>query len=167
MKRWLQCWWAVRVVNSRPLAYISEHESLTPCCPSMFLQAVRDGSSPDIDDVEQRLLNRRFRYRQTLYREDNVPNPSDLRDISKGKLSLDQMKLLSFLQLNLLHCGESGIPVKRVPDLLGALLHLQHSGRHLHQTTKRHLASGSDDLFAHHMAGIHQQLCQSCHIHHF
>ncbi|GIY41782.1 DUF5641 domain-containing protein [Caerostris darwini] len=131
----------------------------------MFLQDVHDGSAPDIDDVEQRLLNRRFRYRQTLHkgqvvligsdnrkridrpfgvktefipgknkqvrlmkektshctllrpiqmiyplevdsskdfsnpltdleeqrRGDNVPNPSDLRDISKGKLSLDQI----------------------------------------------------------------------------
>ncbi|GIY52394.1 endonuclease [Caerostris extrusa] len=36
--------------------------------PSMFLQDVRDGSAPDIDDVEQRLLNKRFRYRQTLHK---------------------------------------------------------------------------------------------------
>ncbi|GIX71971.1 hypothetical protein CDAR_439531 [Caerostris darwini] len=39
----------------------------------------KDFSNPFTDLEEQR-------------RGDNVPNPSDLRDISKGKLSLDQMK---------------------------------------------------------------------------
>lgn len=51
-----------------------------------------------------------------------------------------------------------------LPILLAAVLQLQHHGRHVRQVQER-LPPGSDGLHAYHLAGLHQQLRQSGHLH--
>ncbi|GBO33536.1 hypothetical protein AVEN_139184-1 [Araneus ventricosus] len=43
------------IINSRPLAYISENDTdFTPISPSMFIQDIREWAVPDLDLVQRR-----------------------------------------------------------------------------------------------------------------
>ncbi|GBM09543.1 hypothetical protein AVEN_100449-1 [Araneus ventricosus] len=57
------------LINSRPLTYVSESEHLMPISPSSFLQDIKEGSTPDIDAIEHKSLNRRLQYRQNLQKD--------------------------------------------------------------------------------------------------
>lgn len=55
---------------------------------------------------------------------------------------------------------------RRVPVLLGAVLHVQHAGRPVHQAGEAGLQSGHQHVHLHHVAGLHEQLRESGHLHH-
>lgn len=55
---------------------------------------------------------------------------------------------------------------RRVPNLLGAVLHVQHHGRHLHEIRTR-LSAGRNGFPADHLVGLRQFVHQSRHLHHF
>ncbi|GBM61402.1 hypothetical protein AVEN_70764-1 [Araneus ventricosus] len=52
------------LINSRPLTYVSESEQLVPISPSSFLQGIKEWSTPDLDAIDHKSLNRRIKYRQ-------------------------------------------------------------------------------------------------------
>ena len=58
------------VINSRPLTYVSENnEDLIPLSPSMFLQEIQEVGVPDLDELDAKGFEKRFRYRQQLRNE--------------------------------------------------------------------------------------------------
>jgi len=50
-------------------------------------------------------------------------------------------------------------------DLLGAILHVQHSGCNVHQTIIK-LFTRCYSFHPYHMAGVYEQLCEPCHLYH-
>lgn len=54
---------------------------------------------------------------------------------------------------------------RRVPDLLGAVFHLQHHGRDVQQTELA-LSAGGGGFSPHHLAGVYEQFCESSHLYH-
>ncbi|GBN89021.1 hypothetical protein AVEN_71169-1 [Araneus ventricosus] len=55
------------VINSRPLSHVSERDSeLIPLSPNSFLQDFRQIGVPDLDQVDEVVLNKRIKYRQQL-----------------------------------------------------------------------------------------------------
>ncbi|GBN01820.1 hypothetical protein AVEN_204958-1 [Araneus ventricosus] len=50
------------LINSRALTYVSESEQLVPISPSSFLQDIKEWSTPDIDAIDHKSLNRRIIY---------------------------------------------------------------------------------------------------------
>lgn len=54
------------IINSRPLTYMSEQESIKPISPAMFLKDIHEYIVPDIDAVEGNSFKRRLKYRQAL-----------------------------------------------------------------------------------------------------
>ncbi|GBN35463.1 hypothetical protein AVEN_125646-1 [Araneus ventricosus] len=57
------------LINSRPLTYVSESEHLVLISPSSFLQDIKEWSTPDIDAIDHKSLNRRIKYRQNLQKD--------------------------------------------------------------------------------------------------
>ncbi|XP_031339592.1 uncharacterized protein LOC116168078 [Photinus pyralis] len=54
------------VINGRPLTYVFENDDLLPLTPSMFLQGVREVGVPDIDMLDNKGFQKRYRLRQRL-----------------------------------------------------------------------------------------------------
>nr|GBO23760.1 hypothetical protein AVEN_16926-1 [Araneus ventricosus]GBO23765.1 hypothetical protein AVEN_49072-1 [Araneus ventricosus]GBO23770.1 hypothetical protein AVEN_147163-1 [Araneus ventricosus] len=54
------------LINYRPLTCVSESEHLVPISPSSFLQDIKEWSTPDIDAIDHKSLNRRIKCRQNL-----------------------------------------------------------------------------------------------------
>ncbi|GBN07735.1 hypothetical protein AVEN_251412-1 [Araneus ventricosus] len=57
------------VINSRPLTYLCEDETVKPISPSMFLQDsifLHECSVPDIDQVGQTYLRKRLKCKESL-----------------------------------------------------------------------------------------------------
>ncbi|GBM35741.1 hypothetical protein AVEN_108944-1 [Araneus ventricosus] len=55
------------VINSRPLSHVSKRDSeLIPVLPNLFLQDFRQIGAPDLDQVDEVVLNKRIKYRQQL-----------------------------------------------------------------------------------------------------
>ncbi|GBM68061.1 hypothetical protein AVEN_66736-1 [Araneus ventricosus] len=55
------------VINSRPLSHVSERDSeLIPLSPNSFLQDSGQIGVPDLDQVDEVVLNKRIKYRQQL-----------------------------------------------------------------------------------------------------
>ncbi|GBM68029.1 hypothetical protein AVEN_75871-1 [Araneus ventricosus] len=57
------------LINSRPLTHVSESEQLVPISPSSFLQDIKEWSTPDLDAIDHKRLNRRIKYRQNLQKD--------------------------------------------------------------------------------------------------
>ncbi|GBM94970.1 hypothetical protein AVEN_9019-1 [Araneus ventricosus] len=57
------------LVNSRPLTYVSESEQLVLISPSSFLQDIKEWSTPDLDAIDHKSLNRKIKYRQNLQKD--------------------------------------------------------------------------------------------------
>ncbi|GBM45476.1 hypothetical protein AVEN_210213-1 [Araneus ventricosus] len=57
------------LINSRPLTYVSESEQLVPISPSSFLQDIKEWSTPDLDAIDHKCLNRRIKYRQNFQKD--------------------------------------------------------------------------------------------------
>ncbi|GFT11444.1 integrase catalytic domain-containing protein [Trichonephila clavipes] len=56
-----------RVINSRPLTYISEDvNDLSPLTPAMFLQEIETSDVTDIDCLDHQEINKRIRHVQTI-----------------------------------------------------------------------------------------------------
>ncbi|GBM03701.1 hypothetical protein AVEN_134927-1 [Araneus ventricosus] len=55
------------IINSRPLSHVSERGSeQIPLSPNSFLQDFRQIGVPDLDQVDEVVLNKRIKYRQQL-----------------------------------------------------------------------------------------------------
>ncbi|GBN10832.1 hypothetical protein AVEN_132551-1 [Araneus ventricosus] len=55
------------VINSRPLSHVSERDSeLISLSPNSFLQDFRQTGVPDLDQVDEVILNKRIKFRQQL-----------------------------------------------------------------------------------------------------
>ncbi|GBM98550.1 hypothetical protein AVEN_2216-1 [Araneus ventricosus] len=57
------------LINSRSLTYVSESEYIVAISPSLFLQDIKEWSTPDIDAMNHKSLNRRIKYRQNLQKD--------------------------------------------------------------------------------------------------
>lgn len=57
------------IINSRPLTYMSEQESIKPISPAMFLKDIPEHHLPDLDIIDENSLTRRIKYRQALQKD--------------------------------------------------------------------------------------------------
>lgn len=54
------------IVNSRPLTYMPEYESIKPISSAMFLKNIHECGLSNVDSVEKNSLTRILKYRQAL-----------------------------------------------------------------------------------------------------
>ena len=57
------------IINSRPLTYMSERESIKPISPDMFLKDIHEYSLPDVDAVKENSFTQRLKCRQALQKD--------------------------------------------------------------------------------------------------
>ncbi|GBO23958.1 hypothetical protein AVEN_216759-1 [Araneus ventricosus] len=109
------------LMNSRPLTFVSESDQLVPISPSSFLQDIKEWSTPDIDAIDHKSLNRRIKYRQNLrtnlrnrYRNEYLgllvqrTKCTDVRKLAVGDIVLVSAD----------NCKRSNWPLGRVTDII-------------------------------------------------